>query len=111
MRIVAVVAATLLVGLSLPATAQCMGKYPSEICVYDDGVWTPAGYLRFPKKLAGPSKYPNATSAGPSNSQAATNEPAAGETGVLKPSAETGNAWVLTPQNGGATCGQGTDCD
>lgn len=108
-----VTASALLVGLSRPAMAQCMGKGANRICIYEDGVWTPAGFIPFPEKPSGPSKYPNAASSGPRGSRAPTTAATTGETVVLQPSAETGNAWVLAPQSNsdGATCGQGTRCD
>ena len=82
-------------------------------CVSNPGdVWTSQGYSSsgsyYRSGGSKLSKYPNGSAAGPGGQQAA-NPNTSSKTIVLQPSAQTGNAQVLTPQSsGGATVLRGT---
>jgi hypothetical protein len=107
--------AVALIGLSQPAFALCLGKWPNVICISDSGrLWSPKADLRgFSYKPGSPkiARYPNAAAA-PAQDATSASSGGTAVTEVLQPSAQTGNAWVLTPQSsGGATvCGSGTPC-
>jgi hypothetical protein len=108
MRAISAFVMAALIGLSQPALAECVGKYPNIVCFSDSGdVWTPQGYYSgFSSSPSGGSKiarYPNAAATRP-DSEPAENSDTSGEMAVLQPSTQSGNAWVLTPQSsGGAT--------
>jgi hypothetical protein len=112
-RVISGLAAALLVGLAQPALAECIGKYPNMTCVSNSGdVWTPQGYgssgSYYRSGGSKLSKYPNGSAAGPGG-QPAANSNTSGKTIVLQPSAQTGNARILTPQSsGGATVLRGS---
>jgi hypothetical protein len=108
-----IISAAIVVGLAQPAKAECFGRGQSVVCIDENGeVWTPNGgssddYDARNKRSKSPpiAKYPNAA-AGPETKPAPP-----GETGVLRPSGESGNAWIMKPQgSGGATVlsGQGS---
>jgi hypothetical protein len=79
--------------LTQPAFAVCIIRGGVRSCVRDS---------KYPK-------YPNATQK-LEESRMPENPEATGETAVLQPSAASGNAWVLTPQDtSGATVLNGTN--
>jgi hypothetical protein len=97
--------------LSQPAMAECAGSYPAMMCVSKEGdVSYYGGYYGRYYSYSRQKGYGTARISNPAtNSQAKPQTSASGVTTVLQPSAQTGNAWVVKPQDsGGATVlGQG----
>jgi len=105
MRAICGFVAAALIGGSQPALAQCFGEYPATVCVSSSGdVWTSGGgYYRYTNRPPRIAKFPNASGARP-NSAPPASAGGMGETVVLQPSAQSGNAWLATPSSsGGAT--------
>jgi hypothetical protein len=112
-RAVSGFAVAALIGFSSSAGAECFGKYPATMCVSDYGdVWVSSGGGYYGGGYYGSYSYrprdfiARSPSAGTGRvaSTPSANWGATGVTTLMKPSAQTGNAWVVTPSSsGGAT--------
>jgi hypothetical protein len=102
-----------LIGFAPPALAECFGKYPATMCVSDYGdVWVSSGgdtngggyYRNYSYRPRGFIARSPSAGTGGAGSTPSANWGATGVTTLMKPSAQTGNAWVVTPSSsGGAT--------